>query len=341
MNIEDIELIRGCLPAGRTKYHYFKSRYIWHILAWYLGNRDISVNSLKKHPFWHRYIRKPQFVDFLRQLPDGMITRDALLGYWPVLERTYPFRLTLGTWGSSKRKFDHEWYQTSRAGWNLVLQLNFQAAHDYCYNSLFADQDHQTLFGWSGHPSRFGEVNTMAWSRMDIDMDSGTALIEEIQTDWLRDAISCRNRLKTQLELGDTFLNSTYRNTTVGRLIDYCERFISPLLKVWDEAMLTATLWFLHEELGIKKIYMHTWKSGLIFKRLDEVYGPPRSLYTKLPKKFGFAYCPDGPSFLAVSKTKSRKLQKKIRNSKPLNWWLLDLDSTINQEARETNELLL
>jgi hypothetical protein len=42
-----------------------------------------------------------------------------------------------------------------------------------------------TTFEWSAHPIR-RSPSTLAWSRVDIDFENGEALIEEIQTDWVR-----------------------------------------------------------------------------------------------------------------------------------------------------------
>lgn len=43
-------------------------------------------------------------------------------------------------------------------------------------------------FNYCGHPvSR--QRNTLAWARLDLDLNSATALIEEIQSDWIRDVV--------------------------------------------------------------------------------------------------------------------------------------------------------
>ena len=40
------------------------------------------------------------------------------------------------------------------------------------------------------HPVASGGELTLAWSRIDLDLDRGEALVEEIQSDWVRDAQS-------------------------------------------------------------------------------------------------------------------------------------------------------
>ena len=61
--------------------------------------------------------------------------------------------------------------------------------------------------------------------------------------------------------------------------------------------ILLATLIFLTDELGIRRIWMHEAESGA---RLKHIRGtaPPRSLYTSLPRSFGFTATPEPPGFL-------------------------------------------
>ena len=44
-------------------------------------------------------------------------------------------------------------------------------------------------FYYSGHPGRAGQNATLAWARIDFDLGSGDALIEEIQSDRIRDVL--------------------------------------------------------------------------------------------------------------------------------------------------------
>jgi hypothetical protein len=79
-------------------------------------------------------------------------------------------------------------FSTSRRGFNLVLQLNFSSRHDEPYRKL-VDPDDYRPFELGGHPVAKGALHTLAWSRLDIDLNTGEALIEEIQTDWIREAL--------------------------------------------------------------------------------------------------------------------------------------------------------
>ena len=63
---------------------------------------------------------------------------------------------------------------------------------------------------------------------------------------------------------------------------------------------MTATLWFLLEELGIKTIFFHTYESGVRLKQIKHG-APPRSIYTDLPRTFCFRTTHNGPAFLRDS----------------------------------------
>ncbi len=56
-------------------------------------------------------------------------------------------------------------------------------------------------------------------------------------------------------------------------------------------------MWFLRTELGIRRIFYHTFDSGV---KLNRIAGtrPPRSLYTRLPSRFCFRETCVPPSFL-------------------------------------------
>lgn len=41
---------------------------------------------------------------------------------------------------------------------------------------------------YHGHPVRKDDVETLAWARIDLDFASNQALIEEIQSDWVKNA---------------------------------------------------------------------------------------------------------------------------------------------------------
>ena len=92
----------------------------------------------------------------------------------------------------------------------------------------------------------------------------------------------------------------------------YADDVLAPYAKVWEEAMLSATIGFIHHELGLQKIYYHSFEQGALLKNIKGSK-PPRSLYTRLPKQFGFQKTPEGPEFLMREK-RVQKLQRKVKD---------------------------
>lgn len=86
---------------------------------------------------------------------------------------------------------------------------------------------------------------------------------------------------------------------------------------------MTATIWFLVHELGIKAIFFHTFESDQILKKIGED-PPPKSIYTDLPKKFCFEETHNGPLFIRDS---ARRELKELFIQPETKWFVLDLDT--------------
>jgi len=218
----------------------------------------------------------------------------------------------VGTWGGSGY-WNQDWYQNSRPGYNLVLHLNFSGKHNQPYHRLMQPEDDWHPFLGYGHPRADDEL-TLAWARLDVDLDDGVALIEEIQNDWIRKARSLEKRLASWLEHKTDYV----RRFLLPRYLPggsaeafrrYLDDILRPHEQLWDEAMLSATLWFLRNELGIRRIFYHTFASGNRLKGIDYTM-PPRSLYTRLPRRFCFQETDEAPGFLMNQRRFRREVRK-------------------------------
>ncbi|MBB3060423.1 hypothetical protein [Microbulbifer rhizosphaerae] len=310
MNVKLAEEIVACLMRGeRTKYYYFKDRYALAML-WHYCRDGMRVGALRQSRLG-RLLSKPLVRQVLSQCGDGVVRPENLASYWP--ERFHCYTLSLGLWGSARSSC---WYQTSRAGYNLVLQLNFSNLHDRHYRRLKLDTD-CSPFDFACHPTSRVR-NTLAWSRIDLDLESDTALIEEVQNDWLREARELYEQAKQCLEAKGSRRSGRrwYESFPPERAVDYFEMAIEPHLGLWSEAMLSATIEFLLEEIGVGKIFYHSWETGCKVKNCR----PPRSVYSSLPEKFCFQRVSRGPQFLYDDRSSRRKMRK-IQNQ---NWYLLD-----------------
>ncbi|MBI1904855.1 MAG: hypothetical protein HYS20_01240 [Rhodocyclales bacterium] len=109
--------------------------------------------------------------------------------------------------------------------------------------------------------------------------------------------------LRPHLPAGRT-LYSYYKDRYGLQLLRY-----APHRALWDEAMLSAALFFIREQLGIARVWMHTPESGLLLKRIRHG-APPRSIYSTLPRRFCFEPTRELPAFLRRNKSISRQMRR-------------------------------
>lgn len=185
MDREILQEVIECLPKDRTLFHYFKGRYAPMLLSSMVGEGK-TITEIKRGPF-ASLLSKQEMKGLLAEAGVNWLDSNMLEGLWS--DENYPFVLTLSEWGGAQM----DWQQTSRRGYNLVLQLNFANGHNCAYQELVRPSDSQRL-NWYGHPvqrkgQRGFDRDTLAWARIDLDFDAGEALIEEVQSDWVREAI--------------------------------------------------------------------------------------------------------------------------------------------------------
>ncbi|MEM1176187.1 MAG: hypothetical protein AAGI27_15355 [Pseudomonadota bacterium] len=299
MNKEETRTILRYFKEYRERFYYFKDRYALLLLN-LAADGEISKNDIKASPF-AQLLDKTVVKELMSTLGSKAVAPTDLEMYWPKDVQFY--YLTLGVWNGTRDR----WNQTSRRGYNLVLQLNFSNQHNGLYRRL-VDPECERPFEYRCHPVS-KTMHTLAWSRMDIDLERGEALIEEIQTDWIREA---RWAYREALSDNPWF----YWNTDLKkeRVIRYVEKVLKAHEATWDEAMLASTLWFLRREIGIRKIYYHTHETGAAMKAIRNRL-PPKSLYTRLPKKFCFKETREAPAFI-WRKSRSLEKRKKVDEAK-------------------------
>jgi len=272
MNTQLLNEVIACLPKGKTHYRYFKGAYASRLLSMLLP-KQASVHQLKQTRF-KRLLEHPTVKPIMADCGKGVLEQTRLNEVWQ--EPSQPFLLTVSRWGGNS---DRSWYQTSRFGENLVLQLNLPVEHQRQFDAHIDDRG-STLNGCSSHPVQSLKDNpnfreTLAWSRVDIDFDTNEALIEEIQSDGARYVAWWEKRYKRC-----NCNKCQQRMKYVSWMQSYRE--------IWAEALLCATIEFIQDELGVEHIFMHTARSGWQVKNMDRNWHAPRSLYSDLPKKFVF-----------------------------------------------------
>lgn len=282
MKPEHAREIIECLPRGRTLFPYGKDLYAFQLLQKAVGESR-SIQNLKQSPFG-RLLEKPAVRNIVGRLGKPTLSASDLAWYAPSNPEVY--RLSLATYDGIDQK--------SRKGVNLVLQLNLNE-RDARFVEKHIPERANDPFEYYCHPVSQGRHRTLAWSRIDLDLDRGEALIEEIQNDRIRDTQWAINRLMRNkgaksIRWGGVTLTREF-------LIHYWEDILAASRVMWDEAMLAATLRLLIDEIGIQTIYYHTPESGICYKGND-CKTAPTSLYTQLPRKFCFSRTNELPSFL-------------------------------------------
>ncbi|HEX6591421.1 MAG TPA: hypothetical protein VF050_05445 [Moraxellaceae bacterium] len=310
MDKNTLDEVIACLPEGRTFYHYHRDRYVLLLLEQLQREHGYTdIRSLRQTA--HAGLLQKNFVrEWLATQGRADVPLDTLLQHWPQALPHYTYLLSLGRWGQDKY---NTWRQTSRPGWNLVLHLNLPMQHQRMMQAA-CDMDVMEL-QWRGHP-RTDDRLTLAWSRIDLDWDSNEALIEEVQSDWVRHVRGLQHRARFAQERGRQTVYWRRGEMEVSRLQRYAG-FLLAQEKIWHEAMLSATLWFLWHELGIRRVYYHSWQTGNAVKHLTPDCAPPRSLYSELPERFGFSRCAQGPDFLEGN----RHVQKVRRRQQDWSWY--------------------
>ncbi|MCB0639788.1 MAG: hypothetical protein KDC54_24355 [Lewinella sp.] len=316
MDQATLRMVSSCLQGSRRLFSYGPEEYALYLLGRQVQDEPRKLSELKDTP-WARLLERPLLKQARGQWGDGLLSSERLA----MLQSPDPcfFRLTFGEWGDKKQQW-RNWQQTSRPGYNLVLQLNFNTEHNQHYAQLLDRQIRRWHpFHYGGHPARASQEFTLAWARIDLAEDLSAALIEEIQTDWLRAAreeiVVYRHKQRDASGQWREWTEKKSRHALdLKKMEHYLQQILSPYEDIWAPAMLLATIQLLWEEIGVEKIYYHTYDTGCLLKNCR----PPRSLYTSLPKRFCFAETETIPGFLWPFLRKDRRLR-----GKTLRFWEL------------------
>ena len=313
MHKQLLEEMLYCLSDDRHTYYYFKDKYCMFLLNHYI-KEETTVRNIKNSHL-ARFCNKPLVKEWLANQGQKIITPEMVETMWS--SEMFHFTLTLGEWGGG----DACWQQTARTGFNLVVQLNFSRNHDRLYSKVMDSESGYNPFVCESHPIN-GVRNTVAWARLDISEDLTEVLIEEVQNDWLRYAWNDYKRLVNDPN-ASRLIDFGFKPNW-NRLEAYFNQVIKPLISIWDEAILCATLEYIVNHIGAEKVYMYDHMTGLALKSMYYSQ-PPKSLYTQLPRKFGFERTVDAPRFIQNNREVIRKL-KKIKKKLMPQWHYLNLN---------------
>lgn len=306
------DAMRAVHQPRRLLFRYYKDRYAAMLLENLLQPR-LPIRTLRTGPY-ARLLDRPAIKAVVASKGDGFLHRDDVALLWPYETQTYV--VTFARWGSERSR-DRRWNQTSRPRRQLVLQLNFPQAHDAEYYRLISDAG-EMPFAVDHHPVNISPRLTMAWARIDIDFASGETLIEEVQSDWVRNA---REQLGYALE---DRAGRYWKPACRDKLKAYVETALAPHAVMWSEAVLSAALHVLIDLCGITRVWYHDFETGCEIKQMTG-WRPPRSLYTELPRRFCFELTDEAPEFILSAQP--RWLRKKLERREG-RFWRLDAETS-------------
>lgn len=287
MNPEELKDVLRRVPEAPVAFPYRKDDFALQLLKLAVGGGR-SIRVLRKSPF-AKLLDRPRVKEILRRRGDGRIEQSDFGS--ADSKGAVDFTLTWGRWGhTSRQMWDRGWHQMARRGLNLVVQLNLPETHVRDYRRLVKPGPNHP-FEVAFHPVAHDGHITLAWSRIDLNLESREALIEEIQSDWVREA--------AQSISGGQGLHGAHGRPE--KIETYVRHVLAPLGAIWDEAVLAATIAVLYGPLGIKNIYYYDHETSHLTKggcpEHSDTTGP-RSLYVDLPKKMCFQRVGVPPRFL-------------------------------------------
>lgn len=311
-----LDEVIACLPKDRTLFRYARGDYALMLLSRVAGD-GVRLVDIQRSAYG-RLLGKPLVRKLLAERGNGVVSRSVF--DYACVEGRQDFLLTLGRWNEERSGYN----QTSRHSGNLVLQVNFNAGHDREFMRVVGPSGRDDFLS-RGHPvmqegDRRYFRHTMAWVRLDVDFGTDEVLIEEIQTDWLRDASWYLRNIEWYANNSRDRLKEQVIDGKVDAAVNYVRKTLAPYFRLWDEAALTAAINFVVDELGINGIYYHSFETGNVLKKI-RYSQPPRSLYTDLPRKFCFKLTDHVPEMLA----RSRVVRRKLKRVKQPCWYRLDL----------------
>ncbi len=330
MEKDEVEEILGVFEGYREKFPYIKDGFALTRILDETGDGK-CVGDIRKGPNG-RLLNLPLVREFIRLAGSGKLTPDLFFYRSP--DPTDLYLVTLDQWGSDRKYWGRSWEQMARPGFNLVVQLNLSGIQLERMRRVDPGLLEYLTPRYSSHPVRDDGNITVGWARVDMDIRTGVALIEEIQSDWIRDAVQLRNTV-TKLSVKEDINRATLkrqRKLPRKHWLEYLDSADFRRVEThWAEATLEATCQFLRKEIGITETYFYDFDTGCRFKGLlDDDWQPPRSLYSNLPKRYGMERVAEVPPFLM--KKRSRHLRKIISQS-PAFFWKLSDTSGETEEA--------
>ena len=179
MKQADLDYLFEVLGTQNNGFYYFKDKLALKLLQWHVKD-EMPISALRQTK-WNAFLQKPNVKSVLAGSGAGVVSATDFNAVYP--EDALNFTYSLDTWGETERSRNSNWYQTTQAEPNLVLQLNFDNWHNYQYSRYISKNRDWHPFATYMHPVATKRNYTLGWCRLDVNMESGEVILEEIQTD--------------------------------------------------------------------------------------------------------------------------------------------------------------
>ncbi|MEM9879357.1 MAG: hypothetical protein AAF862_08780 [Pseudomonadota bacterium] len=321
MTPETFARVRHKLRVAPSTFLYSKGDYAFQLLHRQVG-AGASARVLKSSGY-RALLHQPRVQGALSGsgiLDQGDCERAQHKG------KEHAFPVSWRAWGRARKPaWQRRHHQMARPGLNLVLQLNLPHAHLRDFRALCGPK-HRDPFNHVHHPARRSGDVTLAWARLDLDLGTREALIEELQSDWI-------NNAKDDYAWG--CIDDLNYQAPEHRRDLYFKYVLKEMQQLWAEALLSAALYMLCEILRLRHIYIYDYATGCGFKT-GSVKHPvgPVSLYEKLPKAFCMEKREIVPDFLAEA-FEDEDVLKAFYAHTPRFWSLQSRGSVIAPAARK------
>ncbi|WP_196140766.1 hypothetical protein [Aliikangiella sp. G2MR2-5] len=311
MEMKVLNEVIDCLSNGRRLAHYFEDRYAYYLLAKYCEKySEASIAQIKQSSF-SKLLQRPGIKQLVSNFGNGKV--DTILLNNPLATDYTRYVITLSKWGMKK---DYRWSQTTLPGANLVMQLNLTNQHDQYLRELKLND---SPFKYRAHPIHESK-SSLSWARIDFSFETGEALVEEIQTDWIRRAARHFRWAKRTLGNGNTWYRHAGATYQAQDMFEYTRSLLDRYEKQWMEATLFHAIKLIKEDIGLSKIFYHSYQTGAVVKNITGTL-PPKSLYTSLPRRFCFVPDAGGPDFVV----RNSKFKRRLKKIKEPSWLKLEL----------------
>lgn len=290
-------------------YHFFPEKYAWDHLNRVTQGQPKKVNALRKEGYgW--LLQKPEVKKRMAEFPDGII--DPAQGYSQYPKVSLHVNSTLSKWGTERAGYRKD-FQLSRTGYHLVLQMNVARSLSLAYRKKVQYRDH--LPNYFTHPVS-KQWDTLAWARLDFDLEGQSVLIEEVQSDMVREMRWIERKSQNK-----RYSASSEERQLGNRMKLFLDHDFWAYEQYWQECLMALVIQFIDQELGFRSAFMHQWASGCAIKGIQLHMGPPKSLYSRLPKRMGFRKTDERPDCLYnLGSKKDHVLEATLAKS---SWWKL------------------